>query len=118
MDAVEFLKGTYRMCNTFENCGKCPGSRRCFTDVVNGLCKPEKMVEIVERFSAEHPARTLQSVVLKLIPNAETDDDGVLTMRPCQIDTIVRDAALNGCHGRCSDCRRRYWLAEIKDAKD
>lgn len=90
MDAVECLKSTYQ---------------RIRWKLWRGLRR-------------DTPARTLQSAVLKLIPNAETDDAGILKLRPCQIDTVVRDAALDGCDGYCMRCRRRYWLAEIKDTED
>ena len=90
MDAVEFLKSTYQ---------------RIRWKLWIGLRR-------------NTPTRTLQSAVLKLIPNAEMDDAGVLKIRPCQIDTVMRDAALGGCDGHCMRCRRKYWLAEIRNAND
>lgn len=118
MDAVKFLKTLRRMCNA--KCRKCE-----FGEVyrVNGGCStwqknhPEEAVAIVEKWAAEHPIKTRQSEFLKQWPDASIDDLGVLKVCPSPISTSHRNAH-GGCTysgGNCSDCRRKFWLAEVED---
>lgn len=111
MDAVEFLDKVDRL------------SKRGFTE--------EKMrytdyraaggnvgaVKFVERWAVAHPIKTRQSEFLKQWPDASIDDLGVLKVCPSPISTSHRNAH-GGCTysgGNCSDCRRKFWLAEVED---
>ena len=113
MDAVEFLKEKERMCRSYncESCVKCPCD-----DINNGFdmtcdCleaeNPERFVDIVERWSNEHPKKTRQGEFLKMFPNAKIEE-GCLLICPIHCDKNEKCGA-----GRCVDCRKKYWLSEI-----
>lgn len=122
MDAVKFLKERARMCEanqtgemTCENCAAYKGVSQCYK--LGEPKDPEKMVAIVEQWAAAHPAKTRQSEFLKQWPEASIDDLGVLKVCPSPISTSHRNAH-GGCTysgGNCSDCRRKFWLAEVED---
>lgn len=123
MDAVEYLKAKARMtekgasyaCNIF--CENCPiGIENNRTDM---NCKrfeayyPERAVEIVEKWTNEHPVKTRQSEFLKMFPRVITDDEGVIYMDPCDVDTSYENE--NGCGNiACCDCKKEYWLTEVE----
>lgn len=122
MDAVKYLKEAKRMCDVIGDCRKCP---------INGLvavipCKlvgcnlelanPEKVVEIVEKWVAEHPKKTRQSGFLKMFPNAQLDDDDGMfdfDLKPCDIDVEYADKVCDQ-YSDCQDCCRAYWLTEVE----
>lgn len=107
MDAVEFLDKVDRL------------SKRGFTE--------EKMrytdyraagdnvgaVKFVERWAAAHPVKTRQSEFLKLFPGADVGEtDGCLTLNPCNVyEKMRKECGIP----KCSDCRRKFWLAEVEE---
>ena len=122
MDAVKFLKERKRICATHSvcKCKECPLNTKR-----NGMDKaceilleenPEKYVEIVEKWSAEHPKKTRQSEFLKMFPNAcilYIDDNKVIDILSCAID---KDFRTSNCNNKitCSECKKEYWLAEVE----
>lgn len=62
MDAVDFVKNFGRMCYEFEDCTLCPchNTNFCIDSLSNlqSLESSIKAVQIVEKWSAEHPCRT------------------------------------------------------------
>lgn len=116
MDAVEFLKEKERMCN---KCGACS---RCPVDIKNNgfymdcedlaIENPEEFVAIVERWSAEHPAKTRQSEFLKMFPNADLTRGGVINICPRYADVNYRKQD-ERCDIDCGSCVKEYWLSEI-----
>lgn len=111
MDAVKYLKERERMCNSYNNmcdgCGFGKVTKCNRTEEDN----PEKAVEIVEKWSKEHPAKTRQSEILKIIPDA-TIRNGILITKPCEVNEKIKDRCKK--YDYCRDCRKEYWLAEIK----
>lgn len=112
MDAVKYLKERERMCNSYNNMcdgcgfGKVPKCNRTEED------NPEKAVEIVEKWSAEHPMKTRQSEFLKMFPNAPLRENGSIAICPLDVD---RDAKCSQKQGaRCPDCQKEYWFAEVE----
>lgn len=111
MDAVEFLDKVDRL------------SKRGFTEekmrYTNYRAVGDNVgaVKFVERWAAEHPAKTRQSVFLERYPEARIGDDGVLKINPCFLSASHRNVRGNcATMGReCSDCRREFWLAEVED---
>lgn len=74
-------------------------------------------VKFVERWDAAHPIKTRQSVFLEQWPEANIDDLGVLKVCPSPISISHRNAH-GGCTysgGKCSDCCREFWLAEVEE---
>ena len=106
MDAVEFIKQVRRM-------GKQKGEAICFKLKE----KDTEIVEKVEQWAKEHPAKTRQSEFLKQWPDAEISDDGLPSIAPYQLDVrwLECDSQEN-CENRgvCGKCRRDFWLKEIK----
>ena len=122
MKPQDFVKEYSRLCDAY----RLPQKSACRTDCpfINMRCAfpenvninhPErfkKTYNIVEKWSDNHPVKTRQSEFLKMFPNAVIDeDDGILCIRPCDIDESI------GCtNGKgCDDCYRKYWLAEVTD---
>lgn len=122
MKPQDFVKEYSRLCDAY----RLPQKSACRTDCpfINMRCafpenvninhpeRFEKTYNIVEKWSDTHPVNTRQSEFLKMFPNAVIDeDDGILCIRPCDIDESI------GCtNGKgCDDCYRKYWLAEVTD---
>lgn len=93
MDAVEYLKEKNRICRKYGefpgDCFECPignDSGGCQAGVFeNQKVTEEMLVQIVERWAAEHPKKTRQY---------ENE---------------------NGCDNiPCRDCKEKYWLAEVE----
>jgi hypothetical protein len=119
MDAVKFLQGRARMCNSFS-----PDCEGCRVDeakpVMSECClwmfeNPEKAVKVVEEWSAAHPRKTRQSVFLGNYPCARIDSQSVLYACPADVygDNVCpkkKDAAPIICY----DCRREFWMQEVE----
>ena len=120
------------MCSSFSKCTECEiGGFACSIGLLNkSIEDDEKIIKIVEKWAAEHPLRTRQSEFLKMFPNAELGEDGVLVIQPCDLDSSycyldssyrhsnygVEESKANSCRGKtCEDCRREYWLTALED---
>ena len=114
MDAVEFLKTSYRMCDTYKECDDCPASwNACFVNATDRRRNPDGVVAAVENWTKDHPTKTRQSEFLKQFPNADLS-----RLQPCTIEKDIRpircgkyaDFGANGC---CDECRNDYWNEEV-----
>ena len=106
MDAVEFIKQVRRI-------GKQKGEAICFKLEE----KDTEIVDRVEQWAKEHPAKTRQSEFLKQWPDAEVGDDGYPSVAPCQLYKDIEEKDENGVCCKncgCAECRRDFWLKEIK----
>ena len=106
MDAVEFIKQVRRM-------GKQKGEAICFKLEE----KDTEIVEQVEQWAKEHPAKTRQSEFLKMWPDAEIGDDGYPSVAPCQLYKDMEEKDEDGVCCKncgCGICRRDFWLKEIE----
>lgn len=119
MDAVKFVKEALSFCKNQPNCDACEllNEKMMFTCALNisedsmSAKDPEKLVEIIERWSAEHPIKTRQDMIIKEFPNIGMIGD-VIDLRPCDMDTEINcPAEING----CTECKKRYWLAEVEE---
>lgn len=116
MDAVEFLKTSYRMCNTYEDCNACPvDTYACYIHGGNCRENPDDVVAVVEQWAKDHSGKTRQSEFLKLFPNAQMSVDcDVIWMCPKYIDETY--CPKGDCHNiGCRDCKRKFWLTEVPD---
>ena len=106
MDAVEFIRQVRRM-------GKQKGEAICFRlEEID-----TEIVEQVEQWAKEHPIKTRQSEFLEQWPDAEIGDDGLPSVAPCQLYKDIEEKDENGVYCRnleCAECRRDFWLKEIK----
>lgn len=74
-------------------------------------------VKFVEQWAAEHPIKTRMSVFLEQYPEAQIDDNDVLSVCPAVISPSHRKYR-GGClyiHKKCADCRREFWMQEVED---
>lgn len=112
MDALEFLKERKRMCNSYKGCDGCPlAESHCVISHVTSDEDCERIIVTVEQWSKEHPRKTRQSVFLEQWPNVAVSEDGVIKIRPCNLDVNAR----KGCLGvTCDYCRREFWMQEVE----
>ena len=109
MDAVKFIKAIKQMLGAGANDSTV---QKYISAYKKNDC--EGMVKAAEQWAAAHPIKTRQSEYLKLFPGADIDeDDGCLVLNPCNVYEKMRKE----CGGRkCSECRKAFWLSEVKDA--
>lgn len=112
MDALKFLKERNRMCHFFVMCKDCP-----LKEIPCGIISSspsdvdyEKVIAIVEQWSASHPRKTRQSVFLEQWPNASVNEDGVLFC-PKTVNTAYFCRYKDK---KCGDCRREFWMQEVE----
>lgn len=105
MDAVKFLQERNRM---FLSGGATPGIG------LEDDFDPVIAVEIVEKWSEQHPRRTRQSVFLEQYPNAVLDKDGVLRICPFLVGGDKPEKYRCICLTDCSACRREFWMQEVE----
>ena len=125
MDAVEFLKEAKRYCEWCKNTTQ-DGKKRlcdaCYFEKLNNIFNLHsmaycKVVEMVEQWAKEHPVKTRQSEFLKMWPDAEISDDGLLSIAPCQLNVeLLQCESQDDCEerGACGKCRCDFWLKEIE----
>lgn len=113
MTALEFLRGWNRMCNSYKGCDGCPlAESHCVINHVTSDEDCERIVATVEQWSAEHPRKTRQSVLLEQWPNCMMDNDDVVGMCPRNVDkNYICD--VNRFTG-CPDCLREFWMQEVE----
>ena len=114
MDALEFIRERNRMCKSFGgSCGGCPADKNTCCDSFEWQ---EELINIVEKWSAEHPRKTWQSVFLEQWPEAKLDDDGALELCPAMVSSTHRNQYGNCKIGGvpCSDCCSEFWLQEVE----
>ena len=113
MDVVEFFSEFRRMCKSTSDCTKCVyHGDRCD----NAMERLEGTIAMVGQWSREHPRKTRQDVFLERYPEAQIDDNDVLSVCPAVISPSHRKDG-GGCftiHKKCTDCRREFWMQEVK----
>lgn len=122
MDALEFLSEAKRMCDQHtEPCNTCAANEFCgftpeFPSEFGETTQMQKMVELVEMWSKEHPRKTRQSVFLEQYPDTRLDKFDVIQLCPMPISATHRDS--NGeCktpEKMCIDCRLEFWMQEVE----
>lgn len=111
MDILEFFRERRRMCAFFDDgCRDCPANAESCCIAFDG---DEEAVPIVEKWSAEHPRKTRQSIFLEQYPYAKCFN-GIVIICPEMLDTsfscpIEADDNIN-----CNDCCRKFWSEEIE----
>ena len=116
MDALDFFKARKRMCEE-ENCESCKLYHMqggcCVTPKYEEIGACEEAIAIVEQLANEHSTKTWQRVFLDQWSNASISyTDGFPLVNPCELDSDIG----NECAGRkCSECRKAFWLAEVKE---
>lgn len=81
MDAVNFVKEYNRMCNKYDGCQGCPlDGKDC--EIVSKKINADHIVNVVEKWSKEHPQKTMMQDFFEKHPNAPRDKDGFPTICP------------------------------------
>lgn len=126
MDAVEYLKTIKRMCKLHKPMcwgedNHTPCELRIKANAKGMGCGDyaatfsEEAVEIVEKWSKEHPLKTRQSELLKMFPRAEQGEDGLVVFCPENFDSKIEcPSKKGGGYGQCGECRKNYWLEEVE----
>lgn len=122
MDAVKFLKEKKRMCDFFHNqalCSKCPIQKlECGIGELGDVEHMIAAVEAVEKWAAEHPTKTRQSVFLERYPDTTKDENGVIDIAPCAIEKSRfkknSERICNTPKKLCGQCRHEYWNEEVE----
>lgn len=97
-------------------CGECLLNNKNNGTSENLLCGafqaiyPEKAIEIVQKWSDEHPQRTYLTEFLKHYPNVELDDTGI-PKTVCVQDLGLTD--INDCDDNCIEC----WNQPIEECE-
>ena len=117
MDAVKFVKTLGRMCNA--ECIRCEfWKRKSSGESCTSWQKnhPEEAVAIVEKWAAEHPIKTRQSVFLEQWPEAFYSDV-LLQICPACVTRSFR-GRVGECVVKpknCQKCKKDFWLAEVEE---
>lgn len=113
MTALEFLKCKDRICRTYA-CNVCP-IWRIRPDQSEGcgifLRKyPEKAISIVEKWSAEHPQKTIKDDFFEKFPNANKLCDGIPDACAANLGYFPKCKHPN-CEDYCNEC----WNTVLKE---
>lgn len=105
-----------RVCKNQKSCKDCPISITVDGMYVSCLelvrKYPYRANEIMLKWCKEHPIKTRQSEFLKMFPNAQKLDTGILSICPNIVDTTFNKSH---CDCSCLECYKNYWLAEIDE---
>ena len=73
MDILEFMKESVRLCNSMERCAECLLRGHCVFDMDTAAdnAKIKKVIEIVEKWSKEHPVKTRWQLLCEQYPSIE-----------------------------------------------
>lgn len=116
MSEVSILKDYARMCNTLiKNCEQCGLNGGLHYDGCQEymLENPEKAVEIITKWTKEHPIKTRQSEMLKMFPMTRLNDEGVIDIDPCDVNTSLgQDSQCRNLD--CRICKKMFWKEEIR----
>lgn len=110
-----------RMCESINpKCECCPLSRHNNGTGIGcgGLLQqhPDKANEIILKWCKEHPVVTRQDRFLKMFPNADLSYD-YIDICPSAVDKCLIGKT-NCADGKCSECKKNYWLAEVDENGD
>ena len=108
MDAVEFLDKVDRLSKRGST------EEKMRYNAYRTAGDNTRAVKFVERWDAEHPVKTRQSVFLEQFPNAPiyTNTHNV-ALDPCLVDTALRGHCPTG--RGCDICRREFWMQEVEE---
>ena len=114
MDAVKFIKERQRMCDSYND--ECMGCLMCgqYCGIDKGV-DAERLVEVVELWSKEHPYKTRQSEYLKQWPRTRVKDDGIIALCPCIVSSGYRDqyGVCKTPDVPCDECRLEFWMQGV-----
>ncbi len=100
---IGFAHEASRVCEMYDDCGKCPfsGRKKCPMTVLE-CDKPDvqAIVDALQKWSDEHPQKTRLEDLLEKFPNTPLREDGLLDFLPTRL-------------GYCKDCRSCRYFEKI-----
>lgn len=124
MDAIKFIKERNKMCATYtpKRCEGCPANNpnnyggEGIACIMVDKIDAERLVPIVEAWSAAHPRKTRQSVFLEQYPEAKIEKDGYLGVCPYLVSASHRgrDGLCAVYDKDCIECRHEFWPQEVE----
>lgn len=116
MEAKEFFEERERMLNSLGRTGGLCSGVFCGDCPLDGHCHTKESVDIVEKWSKEHPKKTCLDVLLEAFPNAPMTNGVPVRVCPSDIGlTVLKEDISNYCDS-CEDCRD-CWNQEYKEDK-
>lgn len=111
MDAVEFLKECKRMCGEYDDCSGCQLKDMgfCFCST-REKGSSEEAVAVVEKWSKEHPRKTILMDFMEKHPKASLKTNGTPVICAGYLGYSVSCIKQSG-FGRCYEC----WNAELEE---
>lgn len=105
MDALEFIELAKEFAEVTDN---------EFCKVLNSGT-PEYVLKFLEKWRASRFAKTRQSELLKLFPDATVDKVGILVCAPCELFSELEESCGFSRHDYedCVRCRELFWLEEV-----
>ena len=97
---IDYLAELERMCDAQEKCEHCPLDDCCSGDAL-WVKSPKQAIEIVQKWSDEHPPKTYADDFLEKFPKVSKDNNAI-PWNLCR--KYFYGERLNGCCDRCSDC--------------
>ena len=119
METVEFFKEWRRVCLKNTDCDNCPFVHSCHTSLSPDEYTDNEIKAIildVEQWAREHPVKTRQSEFLKMFPEADVNENGILEVCPALLFASHRGKK-GGCstlNRSCDDCRKKFWSTEVE----
>lgn len=115
MDAVEFIKEYFRLCETHEDCVNCPFTKE-EVDVPCDLISKnaEKIVSIVKQWAEEHPQKTIMQDFFEKFPNAPKSKFNHPTLCPGNCGYNNETPSYEICKKFNEDCLK-CWSRPLED---
>lgn len=119
-----YIQERKRMCESY-SCFECPLSSK--KNGTKKTCRvfenyyPDKVIEIVQKWSDEHPQKTLLTEFLKHYPKTELNGMGIPDIAPCKLGLVelnskcIENCVHQYCIGLpCKDC----WNTHVGESEE
>lgn len=118
---IKFFKKAQRLCQSHLKCSECElYNAGCRLDM-RPIKRPEvteEIVDIVEKWSTEHPVKTRQDKLLEHYPDFKIGTQGFVNLSPCFVEPsrFIKDdtSPCINADMDCQECKREYWMEEIE----
>ena len=100
------------MCKSYTSCTGCVLEHKCPTTSMETEA-PDKLVEIIEKWSKEHPIKTRQDKFLEQYPDTFVDAQDIININPCMIEKQRLNCSNPNIS--CRECREQFWSEELKN---
>lgn len=116
-----YLSERKRMCDKRTRCSTCPIGL-----ILNGRKKscgvfendyPSEAIELVQKWSNEHPQKTLLTEFLKHYPKTELNYFGCPNIAPCELGIVKLKDKCKGRGVYCSKCKE-CWNTPIEESEE